>query len=194
MSAPLSNKETLVRLLIFLAIAGGVWVIGSLERQNAPGPPNETLAARLADIGMKRMSEPMSAPPPFNSVPSEERPVKALDPASVPRQDPQTASPGNDADFSAGFAVHMLRSSLRDPDSLVLEHVYSRIPVTAICIEYRAKNGFGGVNRERAAFYNFSLTKDIRVWNRQCAGSGFREISLWNLDVYERLIESKLGR
>ena len=96
------------------------------------------------------------------------------------------------ADFAAAIAVHILRSSLRDPDSLVLESVYSRVPAMAVCMEYRAKNGFGGVNRERAAFYNLQLSKSASVWNRYCAGSGFRNVVLSNLEIYEQLIQSNL--
>jgi hypothetical protein len=120
------------------------------------------------------------------------------EPAPTPRPSPLAASPDSAPEttqcLDAAIAVHVLRSSLRDPDSLVLESVYSRLPAMAVCINYRAKNGFGGVNRERVAFYNLTLSKSVKLWNQQCAGEGFHDVSLWNLSTCESLVESRLGK
>ena len=79
------------------------------------------------------------------------------------------------------IAVRLLRESLRDPDSLVLENVFARHPAYAICIRYRAKNGFGGYNREFVAFHDLQLTKSAAIWNKHCAGSGFYDIPTFGL-------------
>ncbi len=103
-------------------------------------------------------------------------------------------SPENNADFSGALAAYLLRASLRDPDSLVIEDIYSRVPATAVCMRYRAKNGFGGYVREQIVLFNLSLTRNAAVWNKQCAGSGFRQISSWNMGIYEQAIRERLSR
>ena len=36
------------------------------------------------------------------------------------------------------------------------------------CIEYRARNGFGGMNRERVAFSEAGGSQSPRAWNKHC--------------------------
>ncbi len=95
--------------------------------------------------------------------------------------DPAVASSSTDNYAAAMVAVRLLRESLRDPDSLVLENVFARRPAYAICIRYRAKNGFGGYNREFVAFHDLQLTKSAAIWNKHCAGSGFYDIPTFGL-------------
>jgi len=115
-------------------------------------------------------------------------------PSPSPEGRASAASPEATQCIDAAIAVHVLRAGLRDPDSLVLESVCSHIPAKAVCITYRAKNGFGGVNRERVAFYMLALSKSAKLWNQQCAGDGFHDVPLWSLSSCESLLESKLGR
>lgn len=68
----------------------------------------------------------------------------------------------------AADAIPQLKEKMRDPDSFVLEHVYTaavpawkcdggwcrhreRVSVDAVCLIYRARNGFGGYARSGAA-------------------------------------------
>jgi len=46
--------------------------------------------------------------------------------------------------------VDILRENLKDPDSLVVEHIYinTKSDKTQMCIRYRAKNSYGGYGRE----------------------------------------------
>jgi TM2 domain len=148
---------------------------------------------------MRTEHAPSSAPEPgalatATSATNAPNSASAAATAAAATEDRHVASPESGADLSAGMAVHILRASLRDPDSLVLESVYSHVPAIAICIEYRAKNGSGGLNREQVAFYHLQLTKNIGIWNEQCAGTGFREVSLSTIAFYEKLIQAKLSR
>jgi hypothetical protein len=87
-------------------------------------------------------------------------------PTSAPQEtksDPSTMQPPDARVAQALRAANRLQSAVRDPDSLVIEHVYTRIsdtfPFTApkgvemTCIEYRARNGFGGMNRAAVLYW-----------------------------------------
>src|SRR5690606_21641937 len=41
----------------------------------------------------------------------------------------------------------VVKQSLRDPDSLIWESIRANDDASVICLEYRARNGFGGMNR-----------------------------------------------
>jgi hypothetical protein len=67
-----------------------------------------------------------------------------------------------------------LRRSARNPDSFVLERVLI-MPSGAICTEYRAQNGFGGMSREQALLIGqqfLTVTADDfeLKWNIHCGG------------------------
>jgi hypothetical protein len=81
-------------------------------------------------------------------------------------------SGSDDSDLSTRAAVGAasLKAAARNPDSLVLDKVLGMDDGT-ICYEYRAQNGFGGMNREVAALLPNakSLTTSSVVWNKHCA-------------------------
>lgn len=69
-------------------------------------------------------------------------------------------------------ALKALRASLRNPDSFKLSQALS-MPRDAVCLEYRAQNGFGGLNLERALVHGDSLILESAdnfsgAWNRYC--------------------------
>lgn len=81
-------------------------------------------------------------------------------------------------------ASHFLKKSLRDPDSLQYDHVIATENGT-ICYEYRAKNGFGGVNRGKAfylpkedKFRMSEMDSFGKTWKRECAGKSGENIAL----------------
>lgn len=105
-------------------------------------------------------------------------------PIDAPPQREQTAAPQPDPDVEAArtaakqkeelafqkttlFAAS-LKKSLRDPESLVLESVRANDDATIICIEYRARNGFGGMNRELAIYANRKVSQEPKFWNTYC--------------------------
>lgn len=55
----------------------------------------------------------------------------------------------DDSRFSLARASYKgLKSSLKDPDSLVVEKLLIDEKGTVACMQYRAKNGFGGYNKD----------------------------------------------
>lgn len=61
-----------------------------------------------------------------------------------------------------------LKSSLRDPGSLEFESIRTNDDATLVCLQYRAKNGFGGTNKEIAVYRNGNGTKSAEAWNKYC--------------------------
>ena len=57
---------------------------------------------------------------------------------------------------NATDGVAALRAVMREPESLVVEHIYAKmehkVDRPVICISYRAKNGFGGFSAEIAEY------------------------------------------
>jgi hypothetical protein len=91
-------------------------------------------------------------------------------------------------DQEVRFAVagaNMLKKSMRNPDSFKLDSVFMIDGQTALCYEYRAQNGFGGVNAAKAVVdvnNNQIKTSEpytdafVRLWNKSCAGKSSREL------------------
>lgn len=61
-----------------------------------------------------------------------------------------------------------VKDGLRDPDSVVWESVSADQDAEIICIEYRAKNGFGGMNREFVLTANGKTSQKVKDWNKKC--------------------------
>ena len=71
-----------------------------------------------------------------------------------------------------------LRDAARNPDSLVVESV-TFTDAGAICYEYRAQNGFGGMNRENAVLAPGAdrLKLSDAAWNTHCANRYVTDIT-----------------
>jgi len=66
-------------------------------------------------------------------------------------------------------AVKALQGSLRDPGSLQIEHA-GVTTADSVCIEYRAKNGFGGYTAGVAVgIEGKTLSTSVDAWNTHCA-------------------------
>jgi len=76
----------------------------------------------------------------------------------------------------AKLAVSILRNSMRDPDSFVPESVYINDRPGYACIQYRARNGFGGMNREMAVVNLAGASTSAAKWNKQCAGKSLHVV------------------
>lgn len=68
----------------------------------------------------------------------------------------------------ARAATAAIRATVRDPDSLVIEEVGVSLDGKVACATYRARNGFGGMNRERMAFIDGIGTQDAGKIARHC--------------------------
>ncbi|WP_312514990.1 hypothetical protein [Massilia sp.] len=68
------------------------------------------------------------------------------------------------------FVATALKHGLRDPDSVKWESVYVNDDASVVCVEYRAKNGFGGVNFEQTVYAKGKFSTAAKPWNSHCAG------------------------
>jgi len=75
----------------------------------------------------------------------------------------------------AALAVASLRKALRDPDSFKLERAFTTMDAKYACVLYRARNGFGGMNRERVVFTTKGGDQSASAWNRRCVKGEFSE-------------------
>ncbi|WP_254616486.1 hypothetical protein [Burkholderia metallica] len=90
--------------------------------------------------------------------------------------------------------IQGIYSNLRDPDSFKLQSVF--IPdndkVVVSCVEYFARNGFGGMNREYAVGtsthgdFKFS-PNNARIWNKMCATKLGRDFKTYGEFALERI-------
>lgn len=84
----------------------------------------------------------------------------------------------------AALGLIMLKKNLRDPESFKLESAFVIKDTLAVCYEFRARNGFGGINLSHAVLsrdmQNFkieNLDGFIPLWNKECADKkGFEVI------------------
>lgn len=66
-------------------------------------------------------------------------------------------------------AMRTIIKSLRDPESVKWDSVMVSSDASLVCVEYRAKNGFGGYTFERVLFKNMAPSQKADDWNRLCA-------------------------
>jgi len=82
---------------------------------------------------------------------------------------------------TAAAGAQQLLMHLRDPESLKIESMLITDKDGMACIEYQARNGFGGVHRERAVYILLALITEsdkefATAWNHWCANmSGTEE-------------------
>ena len=82
----------------------------------------------------------------------------------------------------AQIGAKVLKQAMRDPDSFKLASVLV-MDSGAVCYEYRARNGFGGMNVSHAVLSSDGKTfkgqdEDgfSRVWNKECSGKAGDDI------------------
>lgn len=74
-------------------------------------------------------------------------------------------------------AVQLLKSQLRDPESLTIEAAWVDPDGQTVCIAYGAKNGFGGQNRERLVVVDHGGLTTKAAWNKHCTGSDMSDVT-----------------
>lgn len=67
------------------------------------------------------------------------------------------------------IAAAALKKSLRNPESIQWSSILANDDASTICLEYRAQNGFGGMNQEFALFHDGKPSQKPEDWNRHCA-------------------------
>ncbi|MFH2082075.1 MAG: zinc ribbon domain-containing protein [Pseudomonadota bacterium] len=71
------------------------------------------------------------------------------------------------------LVMNSVMSRARDPDSLKFETVLVNEDASVVCVKYRARNGFGGMNRELLVTTTKNTWQDAGGWNRNCLGEMF---------------------
>jgi hypothetical protein len=65
-------------------------------------------------------------------------------------------------------AVEFVMKHARNPSSVVIEIAGASDDSSVVCIQYRAQNGFGGMNRETVSLVNGKIGSDPKQWNKNC--------------------------
>lgn len=117
------------------------------------------MGALILAVGafMNRSTEP-SAPPP----PKTEAQIQA-EKAKKDEEDKQAVMRGRVVTLARA-----VKERMRDPDSLVWEEMRANEDGSVVCLEYRAKNGFGGMNREFVIYAKETLSAKSKDYNRHC--------------------------
>jgi len=127
----------------------------------------------LIGAGIVWSCTPTPPPPKTAGQLAEEQRQAEINAAALAKQAAEKAQ--REMEFRIMVAgAKTLKRNMRDPDSFKLESVI-KMTSGAICYEYRAKNGFGGYNREAAVYQPKSdtlVTGDsaTRTFNALCAG------------------------
>ena len=93
----------------------------------------------------------------------------------------------------ATVAAKSIKAALRNPDSFVLESALV-MDSGAVCLDYRAQNGFGGMNREQAVvpanttkLFGTDTQGFKSAWRTHCAGKTRRDVT-YLVNQYIKLI------
>ncbi|MEG3177113.1 zinc ribbon domain-containing protein [Sphingomonas sp. RB3P16] len=70
-----------------------------------------------------------------------------------------------------------LRATMRDPTSLSFDEVYSNDDGSLVCFKYRAKNGYGGTNRDIAAFSPDGGSQNRKLVKMICADKVMKDVT-----------------
>jgi hypothetical protein len=102
---------------------------------------------------------------------------------------PQAAKAGAIADAkaisgargnAARAAVRMLKNNLRDPSSFELVEIFTDDAIDNVCVVYRARNGFGGLNLSRTVVStDDGILTDEHQWVSRCSGGTFYPVDAW---------------
>jgi|DEB19_MinimDraft_2_1074335.scaffolds.fasta_scaffold95474_1 hypothetical protein len=71
----------------------------------------------------------------------------------------------------ARATAESIRTISRDPDSVKIEKMLITPDGSTKCVQYQAKNGFGGTNREFVVIFKGGVSKDLSEWASFCPGS-----------------------
>lgn len=91
----------------------------------------------------------------------------------------------DNVDFSTLIGVNAIRKASRNPEAFQLDQALAMYSTNAGCIEARAQNGFGGMNRIQAVVLTTPEFKIVtseepgfsRAWGNACAGVTGQDIT-----------------
>ena len=101
---------------------------------------------------------------------ADDKPKPPVDPGAAALQKQRAAA--EEKQFSIAYDVtKAIRKSMRDPSSTVFEVVGVNADATVVCVEYRSRNGFGGMNREAAIYVGGNIKKATKALiDKHCVG------------------------
>lgn len=114
-------------------------------------------------------------------------------PTAKPPAETQSADEAPDPNLlRAVVGAASLRSAMRNPASFQLSSVLI-MPDKTVCYQYRAQNGFGGMNIEYAVLTPnaANLSTDAGLWNRKCArkkGEDITALAIQRMDMVSRFV------
>lgn len=65
--------------------------------------------------------------------------------------------------------LQAIKVAARDPQSVEFSSISGTRDASVVCVEYRARNGFGGLNKEIVVSVKGKLSQRPADWNRHCA-------------------------
>lgn len=90
-----------------------------------------------------------------------------LPPVAIQAPDPEKEAVAHRYSVAMAAAAS-LKQAVRDPESLRFDSMRVSNDGSVICTEYRARNGFGGMNKSIAVFVNGTGGIGIERWNKHC--------------------------
>jgi hypothetical protein len=66
--------------------------------------------------------------------------------------------------------LRTVKAALRDPKSVEWIDTMANEDGSVVCVTYRARNGFGGLNVERATMVAKTISQSSVAWEQNCAG------------------------
>jgi hypothetical protein len=71
--------------------------------------------------------------------------------------------------------LRAIKNRLREPKSVEWIDISASQDGKVVCLTYRARNGFGGMNVEHAAMAKDTISNSRGAWNKNCAGKSLYE-------------------
>lgn len=94
------------------------------------------------------------------------------DTSTPPTAEEKAQKEAENARYAVAAATSkLIRGTMRDPESLKFEIMGVNEDASVLCAKYRARNGFGGMNREFVVVANGKTSQKPSAWNRHCTKS-----------------------
>lgn len=69
-----------------------------------------------------------------------------------------------------------LKNALREPESVEWLYMGTDEKAEVVCLQYRARNGFGGMSVEMMTVTTQEAGPEAVLWNRHCTGTGMHDM------------------
>lgn len=74
------------------------------------------------------------------------------------------------------FVLASIKAATRDPNSLSWVSVLANDDASVVCVTYRARNGFGGMNVEHVVGSALGISTSASAWNKSCANRDMHDM------------------